>query len=378
MIDRRLIKDLDFTLIFVIIGILSMSLTAIYSANVATVVDGGDPYNYVKKQMLWISLGTMIVLFILYFDYEDFKRYSNYLYVFNIIILLSVIFAGDSALGAQRWIDIGPFRFQPSEFAKILVIMTFANFLAKRKDKLKTLWDLIPAFLYVGVPMLLILMQPDLGTSLVFISIMFGMLFIAGANPLLVGGLFVGGIGTAVLWVYLRLNYGLWIPLKDYQLERLTIFLDPTSDPWGAGYHIIQSLVAIGSAELWGKGYMQGTQNQLNFLPEQHTDFIFSVIGEEFGFIGAVVLLFLFFMFVYRCLRIAGKAKELYGTLLVAGVVSMFVFQIFVNIGMTTAIMPVTGIPLPLVTYGGSSMLTNMIGIGLIINVSLRRQQLTF
>ncbi len=378
MSEHRLIKSLDFTLIFVIIAILTMSLVAIYSANVASATEGGDPYNYVKKQLLWIALGTIIILVILNFDYEDFKGYSNHLYFFNLAILLLVIFAGDSALGAQRWIDIGPFRFQPSEFAKVLVIMTFANFLANRKDKLNTFWELVPAFFYVGIPMLLILKQPDLGTSLVFVAIMFGMLFIAGANPLLVGGLFTGGVATAILWVYLRLNYGIWIPLKDYQLERLTIFLDPFSDPWGAGYHIIQSLVAIGSGESWGKGYLEGTQNQLNFLPEQHTDFIFSVIGEEFGFIGAIVLLFLFFMFVYRSLLIAGKAKDMYGTLLVTGVISMFVFQIFVNIGMTTAIMPVTGLPLPLVTYGGSSMLTNMIGIGLIINVSLRRQQLTF
>lgn len=378
MIDSRTLKHLDLTFVFIVISIMIVGLIAIYSANVATAGAGQDPYNFVKKQLLWIFLGSILAIFLLSFDYEDLGRYVNHLYIANLVILSSVLLFGQEALGAQRWINIGPFQFQPSEFGKIIMIITYAHFLSKRKDNLQNFWQLIPAFMYVGFPMLLILKQPDLGTSLVFIAIMFGMLIIASGNPWLVGGIFVGGISTAILWVYLHFNFGLWVPLEDYQLTRLVIFLDPSTDPWGSGYHIIQSLVAIGSAEFWGKGFLHGTQNQLNFLPEQHTDFIFSVIGEEFGFIGGFILLFLFFLLVYRAIKIAAKAKDLFGTLIVVGIISMFVFQILINVGMTIAIMPVTGKTLPLVSYGGSSMLANLLGIGLILNVNVSKRQLTF
>jgi len=226
--------------------------------------------------------------------------------------------------------------------------------------------------------MLLVLKQPDLGTSLVFVAIMFGMLFVAGARPkhliilILTGALLVGGILTA------QLVFGLEKPLKPHQLDRLTTFVNPYKDPRGTGYHVIQSLVSLGSGGLWGKGLYQGSQTRLNFLPEQKNDFIFSVVGEEFGFIGALVLLFLFYIFVIRGIKIAMGSKDMLGTLLATGIVSMIVFHLLVNIGMAAGIMPITGIPLPFFSYGGSSMLSNMIGVGILLNVYLRRQVLTF
>ena len=227
--------------------------------------------------------------------------------------------------------------------------------------------------------MLLILKQPDLGTSLVFLAITFAQLFVAGANRKLLFSLFGGGFFLAVLWITLHLNFPqVWIPLKEYQLNRLIIFLDPWKDMQGAGYHVIQSQIAIGSGGFWGKGLFHGSQNQLNFLPEQHTDFIFSVLGEELGFIGALVLLVLFLALFWQLIRIGQQAKDLFGILLVTGVVAKLAFHMFINIGMTCGIMPVTGIPLPFVSYGGSAMWSNLISIGIALNVYLRRKKLTF
>jgi rod shape determining protein RodA len=289
-----------------------------------------------------------------------------------------VLVLGHTAMGAQRWINIGPFVFQPSEFAKLIIIVTLADFLAGREGKLRNLKELIPCFVFVGVPMVLILLQPDLGTSLVFIAVLFGMLFIAAGRPLLVCGIFGAGLLGAIGMVWAHLKFGTWIPLHDYQLKRLIIFLDPWSDIQGAGYHVIQSQIAIGSSGFWGKGLMRGTQSFLEFLPIRHTDFIFSVLAEEFGFLGVLLLLTLFAVFLYRGVRIAAESRDLFGTLMAVGVVSMFAFHILVNIGMTVAIMPVTGLPLPLVSYGGSNMITNLAAIGVLLNIYLRRQKTIF
>jgi rod shape determining protein RodA len=226
--------------------------------------------------------------------------------------------------------------------------------------------------------------QPDLGTSLVFLAIMFGMLFAAGARPLLLISLITGGLGAASLWIWghfwLLANRGfnLWIPLKDYQLERLLIFIDPWKDPLGDGYHVIQSQIAIGQGGLFGRGLFQGSQTHGNFLPIQETDFIFSVVGEEFGFVGAIFLLALFFTLIYRCTYIAVNAKDDFGYLLTVGVISMITFHVLVNIGMTTGVMPVTGIPLPMFSYGGSNMITNLAAIGMVLNINMRRQKILF
>jgi len=378
LFDRRLIKNFDFTLFVTTVLIVIYGLVILSSATNATMARGGDNLVYVKKQALWFLIGLAAIGVTLKIDYTGFTKYAKAIYVLNIALLLAVRFVGEEQKGAQSWIPIGPFYLQPSEFAKIAMIVTFAVYLARREGKLDRFMDLVPTFIFFGIPMLLIILQPDLGTALVFIAIYFGMLFVAGARPkhliilILTGALLVGGILTA------QLVFGLEKPLKPHQLDRLTTFVNPYKDPRGTGYHVIQSLVSLGSGGLWGKGLYQGSQTRLNFLPEQKNDFIFSVVGEEFGFIGALVLLLLFYIFVIRGIKIAMGSKDMLGTLLATGIVSMIVFHLLVNIGMTAGIMPITGIPLPFFSYGGSSMLSNMIGVGILLNVYMRRQVLTF
>ena len=284
-------------------------------------------------------------------------------------MLLAVMIVGHSALGAQRWIQIGPINLQPSEFSKIIMIVCLAAMLEERVGKLNSLEDLAPVALYVGVPFVLVLKQPDLGTSLVFMAIFLGMVFACGIRLKLLAGLFAAGIAAMpVLWHF----------LKDYQKMRIMVFMDPNVDPLGSGYHIIQSKIAIGSGMLFGKGLFEGTQSQLNFLPENHTDFIFAVVGEELGFVGAAVLLLLYLVVLWRGVQIARDASDIFGRLLAVGITSMLAFHVLVNVGMTMGIMPVTGIPLPLMSYGVSSLTTNVLAIALLLNIQLRKQKLVF
>jgi rod shape determining protein RodA len=372
------LKNLDYTLILAAIAIIALGLVTIASATQATSVSGEANFVFIWKQLLGIALGTSAFVFFLFWRYEELAKYVKVLYGANLAVLLAVLLVGHSAGGAQRWVQIGPFLFQPSEFAKLVVIIGLAFFLSQREGRLDRFRDLLPALAYVGVPALLILAQPDLGTAVVFIAVTVGMLYIAGARPLWLGTLALGGLGSMVVWIWAHLNHGIWIPLKDYQIGRLTIFLDPWSDWQGAGYHMIQSQIAIGSGGLWGRGLFSGSQNQLHFLPEQHTDFIFSVLAEELGFIGVVILLSLFFILIYRGVRIAAQAKDQFGTLLATGIVSMLTFHVLTNVGMATGIMPVTGLPLPLFSYGPSSMVATLTALGLLGNVWLRRQMIVF
>lgn len=378
MWDKKLLRNLDFSLIIVTIAIIIFGLIIISSATHVTQADRADPFGKVLRQSVSVIIGIIVIGFILRLNYEDLGRYSKWLYGINIALLIFVELKGRVAGGAQSWIELGPLVIQPSEFAKISIIITFAHYLSHQQGKLDTLWSLVPSLVHVGIPMLLIIVQPDLGTALVFVAIMFSMLFVAGANSWYLGGM-MGAGGLSVFGIlYAHIVYGIKIPLEDYQVKRLTIFLDPYSDPAGAGYHVIQSQIAIGSGGLAGKGLFKGMQNQLNFLPAQHTDFIFSVVGEELGFIGASLLLLLFLFMSYRMIRIAAQAKDMFGTLLVTGVASMIVFHILVNVGMTVSMMPITGIPLPFFSYGGSAMLTNLVAVGIVLNVHMRRQKLLF
>lgn len=414
MVDKRFLRNLDFTLVIAVLLIICFSLVILSSATVVSspmdfqehqeiwqkatpglngettqepagisILQYGKLFfsEYVKKQMMWVLLSVFMVLAVLTIPYEDFRHHRRAIYIINIILLLAVMTPlGYSAKGATSWINLGPFALQPSEFAKVFIIITFADFLTRREGKLNTLKDLIPCFIHVAVPLFLILAQPDLGTSLVFIAILFGMLFIASDNWKLIAGLFFGGIASAIGWVAAHIHLGIWLPLKEYQLRRLLVFMDPwdKDNILGAGYHVVQSQIAIGSGGLNGKGIYNGSQNQLNFLPEQHTDFIFSVVGEEMGFIGVTLLLGLFFIVLYRGIRIASEARDLNGALLATGIVSMLIFHILINVGMAVGIMPITGIPLPLFSYGGSSMMTNMIAMGILLNVYMRRQKILF
>ncbi len=389
-VHSRTLKKLDHTLVLTTAAIILYGLVIIYSATKPVEVLGSagssavDSFIYVKKQLLNVLLGLAAMAFMLCIEYEELAKRIKLLYALNLAMLLAVVLIGRTELGATRWISIGPFNFQPSEFSKLIMIICYAAFLVQRGGKLQRFRDLIPSFIFFGLPMLLVLKQPDLGTSMVFAAIMFGMLFAAGARPLLLAGLIVGGLAFVSLWIWAHFwfaantSFNLWVPLKDYQLKRLIIFLNPWQDWHGDGYHIIQSQIAIGQGGFWGRGLFQGSQTHGEFLPIQETDFIFSVVGEELGFIGALALLGLFFLLIYRFINIAINAKDNFGYLICAGIASMVIFHVVVNIGMTTGIMPVTGIPLPMFSYGGSSMITNLAAIGLVLNINMRRQKIIF
>lgn len=365
------------------------------------------------------GIGFVLALIIARWRYDNLLQWRWIIYGITNLSLLAVIFVGTSALGAQRWITIGGFNLQPSEFAKLGMIITLAAMLHERTAT--TIPSMARALAITAVPWILVFIQPDLGTSLVFGAISLGMLYWGNANPgwlvlmispLISAILFNLGFflspwffGLVAVWVMLmgfiawrtlpwhrigaagamvvnlvggELGHLLWGLLKDYQKDRITLFLDPNKDPLGGGYHLIQSRIAIGAGQLWGRGLTKGTQTQLNFIPEQHTDFIFSAVGEELGFVGCLLLLFTFWLICLRLIIIAQNARDNFGSLLAIGVLSMLVFQVVVNISMTIGLAPVTGIPLPWVSYGRSAMLTNFIAIGLVESVANFRQRLKF
>jgi len=365
---KSILRRTDITLLAATAGILVMSIIIIGSATHIN-TPGEERYWFVARQGLFAAVNIAMAAFLMNFDYKMLQGYGNKLYIFNLIMLLAVMLVGQSALGAQRWISIGPISIQPSEFSKIIMIISLATMLEERVGKLNNIHDLLPVAAYVGLPFLLVLKQPDLGTSLVFMAIFFGMVFTCGINLRLLGGIFATGIAMMPL---------LWHFLKDYQKMRIMVFMDPNVDPLGSGYHIIQSKIAIGSGMLFGKGLFEGTQSQLDFLPENHTDFIFAVVGEELGFIGVVVLLLLYLVVLWRGVQIAQDASDIFGRLLAVGITSMLAFHVLVNVGMTLGIMPVTGIPLPLMSYGVSSLTTNIMAIAILLNIQLRKKKLEF
>ena len=364
--NKRFLRRLDFELLFASLGIVIYSLVMISSATHVN-TSGEERFWFVQRQGLFAIIDIAFAVLFMNFDYRGLQQYGKKFYIFNLIMLLAVMLVGHSALGAQRWIQIGPISLQPSEFSKLIMIICLASLLEERLGKINTLQDLLPIAIYVGVPFLLVLKQPDLGTSLVFMAIFFGMIIACGIRWKLLAGIILTGIATTPL---------LWHFMKDYQKMRIMVFLDPNVDPLGSGYHIIQSKIAIGSGMIFGKGLFEGTQSQLNFLPENHTDFIFSVVGEELGFIGATVLLILYLIVLWRGMQIAKNATDIFGRLLAVGITSMLAFHVLVNVGMTTGIMPVTGIPLPLMSYGVSSLTTNILAIAILMNIHVRKQKL--
>ncbi len=357
-------------------------------------------------------IGLVIALLIARYRYEELIQWQWVIYAATNLSLLAVMLFGVVGLGAQRWIPIAGFNVQPSEFAKLGLIITLAALLRDREAS--TLFGVIKALVITVIPWGLVFLQPDLGTSLVFGAITLGMLYWGNANPgwlalllspivsaimfhlsipIWLGWCALMGViawstlpwqlfstiaATALNLVSGKLGQLFWGLLKEYQKNRLTLFLDPDKDPLGGGYHLIQSRIAIGAGQLWGRGLYEGTQTQLNFIPEQHTDFIFSAVGEEWGFIGAIALLVLFWLICLRLIVIAQNAKDNFGSLLAIGVLSMIIFQVMVNISMTIGLAPITGIPLPWMRYGRSALLTNFIAIGLVESVANHRHRLRF
>lgn len=349
-------NDFDRPLFIVALIILGLGLLSLYSASLQISPD------LVMKQLIWIGIGMIFFFIALSIDYHKFLEFSYLLYGLCIVLLAVVLIYGDVRLGAQRWLELGPINFQPSEICKAIIIMVLARFLGGL-TAIRRIHG-ISAIIICSLPAILILKQPDLGSTIIILPLIAVMLWVAGINTKFL--IFLGYsavIASPILWQCLR----------DYQRDRLLVFINPDYDPLGAGYTVIQSKVAIGSGRFFGKGWLGGTQNQLNFLPERHTDFIFSVVGEEWGMIGAVILIGLFFFLVQRGLKISTQTKEPYGKLLASGISFLIGLQVFVNIGMTMGLLPVVGLPLPLLSYGGSSIVVTMFMLGLLENVKMRR-----
>ena len=362
------------------------------------------------KQLFWVALGLLAFWLVYILPFRFFEAFAYLFYAIAVLALIGVFFFGSTRLGATRWYALGPLNLQPSELAKIATVFALARFLTySSKYEANHAKRLLPAILLALVPMLLILRQPDLGTSLVFFAIFMAMLFWSSIptvylffiiSPILSllaalhwiswglffvllllilylvrpGGLFATAVTTVNLLAGMVMPL-VWNRLHDYQKLRILIFLDPNRDPRGAGYQIIQSKIAVGSGGLLGKGYMSGSQTKLAFLPEQHTDFIFSVVGEEFGFLGVAVLIALFGYLIYRGIDYAHKARNTFASFTALGITAVLVFQVLVNVGMTIGLMPVTGLPLPLFSYGGTSMITSWIMLGILAGIGRRWQE---
>ncbi len=363
--NRRMLRYVDWPLVAFTVALLAGGAIALFSARAAS----PDPWAFLRLRLVHVVVGLAAMAAIMVLDYQVIARAWRPLLLGTILVLALVDVVGRTTLGAQRWISLGPLgSFQPSELAKLALIITLAKHIAGHED-LRTWPTIVPILLHVVIPVALILKQPDLGTTLVIGAIVGTMLFAGGAPLRVLGALGASGLAVAPL---------LWNVLHDYQRQRLLVFLEPGLDPLGAGYALIQSKIAIGSGQLLGKGLLHGTQTLLHFIPEQHTDFIFTVIGEEFGFVGAVIMLVLFALWLWRGMHIATEAKDRLGMLMAVGVTAMVAFHVFVNVGMTVGLMPITGIPLPFISHGGSALLLMLMATGLLLNVGMRRKKILF
>jgi len=362
-IDRRMIAHFDWALFFMTLAFVAIGITTIYSANYN--IAEGHAGILPMRQATWLGLGLIAMFAALSFDYHHIDRMVYPFYGVMLLLLLLVFLIGHSGGGSQRWINLGFFRLQPSEPAKLAIVLLMAKyFQTDEPPKGYFLRDLWVPFALVAPLIFLTLIQPDLGTAIIL-----GVVFI---SMVLMGGLRLRSFAILVGAGIACLPIG-WQFLKTYQRNRILTFLDPDRDPLGAGYHVIQSQIAIGSGKLFGKGFMHGSQNRLNFLPEQHTDFIFAVFSEEWGLLGCTVLLLLYFVMIAYCLRVVQRAKDRFGALLVFGMITIVFWHVTINVAMVSGIMPVVGVPLPLVSYGGSALASMMFAIGVIMNVSMRR-----
>jgi len=360
--DRRLLTHFEWVLPLVVLAICGLGVVTVYSATHLPGAAGPSPIAI--RQLTWLGGGIAVMLAMMTFDYRRLDRWAWAVYLFVLVMILAVPFVGSMGGGARRWLRLGPVAIQPSEFAKLSVVIVMARELAQKPGTALGLPDVAWALALAACPAAIILLQPDLGTA--------AMVGILALTMAVVGGLRLRWLALMASPVLVAAPV-LWNFLRDYQKRRILTFLDPNTDPLGAGYHVIQSKIAVGSGEVWGKGFGQGTQNHLNFLPEQHTDFIFSVFSEEWGLVGATVLLVLYLTLIVRGLIIATRARDRLGVLLVVGVMAIVFWQVVVNIAMTTGMAPVVGIPLPYFSYGGSSLVCLLAGVGLAANVSTRR-----
>jgi rod shape determining protein RodA len=360
--DRRLLTNFEWPLIMMVLITAALGVVNLYSAAGPSSLTGAPIW---LKQIYWLAVGLGVMTAIVLVNYKFFESTAFVLYGLALCLLILVLFIGRTVAGSQRWLTFGPMVIQPSEIAKMAIIIILARYFARREQpRGYSLIHLVLPFVYTVLMAGLILREPDLGTTVLVLLIAGSMILYARVR--LFSLLFLVGSTLAAVPV-------VWTFLKDYQKKRILAFLDPSQDPLGSSYHLIQSKIAVGSGQVWGKGFMAGTQSQLRFIPEKHTDFAFSVFAEEWGFVGVCVLFALLFLIVILGLNVARRTRDRFGEFLVVGVVAYFFWQVVINIGMVTGLLPVVGIPLPLVSYGGSSLVTTMIGIGFILNVSMRK-----
>ncbi len=362
-IDRRMFYHVNWRLAGLLAALFAIGVLNLYSASGVRLGEGVQMENYYQKQFIWGAIGFLGMVLFMIFDYRRLHSAAWPLYAVTLLLLLAVPLVGKTVLGARRWIDFGLFNFQPSELAKFTVLLLGARLLSGGSEKLN-LKELGSVLALGFLPAILIIKQPDLGTGMLVLLLLGGLVLFRGIQPWLFRTLCV--LVPLVMPLF-------WFVLKDYQKRRILSFLDPATDPLGSGYHILQSEIAVGSGRLFGKGFLGGTQSQLRFLPEKHTDFAVAVFGEEWGFFGMIVLLSLFCGFLYQIAAVARDAKDPYGSYLAAGVFFYFFWQTLINMGMVMGLVPVVGVPLPFISYGGSATIVNFCLVGLVLNVSMRR-----
>lgn len=438
MLFKNDINRFDFILVIAVILIVAIGVITIYSAGFDPIM--GTNSNMYRKQLLWFLIGFVLMVGMTFVDYRILGDYSLHIYGVMLIVLILTTYFGKPIRNTRAWIYLGPFSIQPSEFMKLALVLILAKYLELRERDIKHFRELLIPSVLAVLPVIFIVQQPDFGTAMIFVPLLFAMLFMAGADisqllsitliavislvvPMFItyrewayqesssvlidffsggnalymvsGILFVIGAGTYMIrvfrgskflrWLYtpslvisLSLLFSVIIQryLKDYQKKRILVFLNPNLDPHGSGYNVIQAKIAIGSGGLLGKGFLKGTQTQLGFLPEKVSDFIYAVVAEEWGFIGAAFLIFLLFVVIYRGLRISFDASDKFGAILASGITSIFFFHVMINVGMAIGIMPVTGLPLCFISYGGSNLMMSMIGIGILISIKMRKPTL--
>lgn len=363
MFDRRLLQCFDWGLLLLTLAVSAAGLVVLYSAVMAGA--GAPDEQLFRKQVIWYGCGLCIMVCCFVVDYKKIERFAGGIYLAAIASLVLVLVCGKYVAGARRWLALGPFSLQPSEMAKVAVIIVLARYYAKIiTSEGLTFRDLVVPAVLTAIPFLLIARQPDLGTAMMIALVAVTLTLFVKIERRTLG--WMGGVCVAIIPLASFF-------LHDYQIRRIRTFLDPGVDPLGAGYHIIQSKIAIGSGMITGKGFLQGTQNALSFLPEQHTDFIFSVLAEEWGLVGALAVIVLFLMLIAWGIRIAGQCRDPFGVILSFGITAMIAWQVLINMGMVMGLMPVVGVTLPFISYGGSSVITLFMSVGLLMNVSMRR-----
>ncbi len=365
MFERRLYFHIDWLLLGAILVICGIGVAMVYSTTYITDAAGGRAAPQVWTQTYALGIGLVALLVCLAVDYRVFAEHSLFLYGSLIVLLIFVLLKGQTQMGGQRWIPIGRFHLQPSEFGRIGVALMLAMYFGENRRGAKNTSDLILGGIFTAIPLILIAKQPDLGTAVTLLPVFVGVAFLAGLRLRLLGIIAVACIPLGL--------FGYKFALKDYQRQRIQTFLDPEQDPRGAGYQTIQARVTVGSGGLTGKGFLNGTQGQYKFLPVAHNDFIFSVLAEEHGFVGVLTALGLYLFVILRSLEAARLAKDRLGAYLVGGIISGFAFQVIYNVMMSAGLAPVKGITLPLMSYGGSSLIASLAGFGLILNVRMRR-----